>query len=153
MLAAPVVAFVRAGGPALLRPLAVAVVTATPEFPVKRVLKLTGHLGERLGADQRPDVVRGQGPVIVFRLLFNVQLVEVPIKELVHRRLGARAATIVHLGEEAGPDLLRLLHCLGPRRDRLGEVHPLAREGVETGVHADPQRPAGERLDLAALGA
>jgi hypothetical protein len=79
----------------------------------------------------------------------DLQHVEVAVEELVDRGLGTGAPLLVHLGQEAGADLLGLLGGLRPSWHDLGEVVPLLRDRVEARVHAHAVRPARQGLDLA----
>jgi hypothetical protein len=71
--------------------------------------------------------------------------VQVPVEELVHRRLGAGVAVLVDLGEQPGPGALGLT----PRGDGFLEVALLA--GVHPGVHTGAERAARQLLDPSAL--
>ena len=73
----------------------------------------------------------GKRLVVLARGALDAQQLEVPVKELVHRRAGA---LLVHLGEEPAPRLLGSLGCARAGRNDLGEVVPFLRHGVDAGV-------------------
>jgi len=85
------------------------------------------------------------------RGLLDVQDRHVAVEHLPDGRRGSRLALLVDLGEQSRSDLLGLGRRGRPRRNDLGEVVPLLRHRIESGVHAYPQRPAGECRDLPSL--
>ena len=148
---APGVACVVAGGAVLGEPAPAAVRPASAQLLVERVEDLAVDLADLNAAEQRLDVVLDEPAVAVQRGRLDVEHLQVPFEELANRRAGARVAPFVDLSEQAGTRLLRQLPRPRAGLDRLGEVVALARQRVDPGVHADPQRAAGALFDLAAL--
>jgi hypothetical protein len=93
-----------------------------------------------------PDVAGARG-------LLDVDDVEPAVEQLVDGRLSARAASLVNLVEQLDPNLLGILLRLTlglTRGDGLAELDALARQLVDTAVHGDAGRAAGQPRDVAA---
>ena len=148
---APGVALVLAGGPVLGEPAPAAVGPAGPQLLVERVQDLAVDVPDLNPAEQRLDVVLDEPPVAVQRRRLDVEHLQVPFEDLTHGGAGARVAALVDLGEQASTRLLGQLPRPRAGLDRLGEVVALARQRIDSGVHADPQRTSGALFDLAAL--
>jgi hypothetical protein len=67
------------------------------------------------------------------------ELLEIPLEQLVNRRVRARTSALRHFALHAVEHGLSLLPGTGACRDRLDEREPLLRERVLAGVHPYPQ--------------
>jgi len=74
-----------------------------------------------------------------------------PVKKLVDGRLRRRVAALIDLTQQAGTRLLSLARCIRPGRHYPNQVMTPLRQRVNTRVHADPERAAGEGVDGASL--
>jgi hypothetical protein len=103
---------------------AAAVVPARPELGVEGVQDLDTEPGQRLGPDQRLDVV------LVFRLVaadglgIHAEDLEVLSDQLVHRRSSLWVASLVDLVEQPYPCLFGQPRLLRTWRYHFGEVEP-----------------------------
>jgi hypothetical protein len=86
----------------------VTVHTAAPELGVERVERLAIEHAQRQRAEHRAHMDVGAADVRLPRGLLELDHREVPIKQLVDRRLRPRVALLVDLVEQARPDLLGL---------------------------------------------
>ena len=130
---------------------AVAVGAAPAEDRLVVVDRLAVELRQREVPEQRADVDADRLLVAVERGLLDVEQLQVAVHELVDRGLRARVALLVDLVDEPAADLLSLRGCLRAGGHGLDQVVPLAAQGVDAGVHTDPQGPARQLLDLAAF--
>ncbi|MDD7966557.1 hypothetical protein [Actinomycetospora lemnae] len=101
---AVLVADVFAVGPVLDVVSAVAVVSAAPEVGVEALDGLGPHSTDCGAPDGRPYVLLDLAHVADSSLAVDVDDLEPPVKEVVHRSLGARAAALVDLVEQPRPD-------------------------------------------------
>lgn len=101
-------------------------------------------------ANQREDVLPGEGAVRGERARLDLQQREVLVEQL--RDGGGRlwAALLVDLHREPPQRLLGLGFGLRPGRDDFPQVVPALSQRIDAGVHHDPQRAAGQHLDPAA---
>jgi hypothetical protein len=130
---------------------ATAVHAASPELGVEGVQGLTTDSVDLQLSEQRHDVVPDETLVALTRRGLDASDLQVALHQLSDGRRRPRLAARVDLGEQARPDLLSLRRGARAGGHRLGEVVPLAGDGVDAGVHADPQRPAGQLEDLTPL--
>jgi len=123
--------------------------TAPLKFGVVGVERLAVDASDGEIAEHWLDVFADQAFVPVAGCVLHPQHAHVALQELVHGCTGAGIALLVNFGEQLGPDLLGFLGRFRAGGDDLRQVVPLACDRVNAGVHADPERPAGERFDLA----
>ena len=130
---------------------AVAVVPAAAELGVERVQSLGPHSAGFRPPQKGSDVQLQVPAVGAVGGHADVQRLQVPVEQLIHRRTGARAALLVDGVEEPGSGGLCSRLLAGPGIDDLDEGVPLPRHRVLAAVYADAQRPAGQLVDRPAL--
>ena len=70
-----------------------------------------------------------------------------PVEQLVHRRLRARAATLINLVQQPRPHPLGVPGRRRSGRHRLDQVMPLLQHRINPRVDANPKRSTGQPLD------
>ena len=144
---APVVAFVGSRRSVVGQAIAAAAAhPALAELRVEAVEDLAVELPDLELSKGWPDVVLDVALVCAARRLLDVEHVEVPVHELVDRRLRSGVPSLVELGEELGADPLRLGRC----RCELDEVVSLARQRILAGVDTHAVHAARQFVDAAA---
>jgi hypothetical protein len=146
--AAALVSLVVDVGPVLDVRAAAAAGAARAELGVERVHRLAVDAADREGGRALRGCVGGSGAHSRCGCVLDLQHVEVAVEELVDRGVRPGAPLLVHLGQQAGTDLLGLLGGLRPGWHDLGEVVRLLRDRVEARVDAHAVRPARQGLDL-----
>ena len=132
---------------------AAAVITTAAELAVEPFDGLSLDSAGRKATKRRADVFLDLSYVPNTCLALDVDHVEPPVKEAVHRGFRAGVASLVDLIQEPSPDLLGFflgLAAARPGGHGLAEPELLAAELVDPGVDLHPSRPAREPSDGAA---
>src|SRR4051794_26688902 len=96
MWAAPRVALVLNVG-AMLQVRSVAVVAASTKFGIERIEGVRVERADLLPTNQRANMQPRQPPVVLHSVALDVEHLEVPVQQLVHRRAGPRVAALINL--------------------------------------------------------
>jgi hypothetical protein len=123
-----------------------AVLAAAQYLPVQSVQSLRCDGQQTHVSEVRADVPGGQQLIRLPGVLSAVQQRQMPIQQLVHRRIRAQASAALYPTQQPAARLLSLRPRRRTRPHRLGQIRRPTRHRIRTRVDRTHSDPVGNRL-------
>ncbi|GAB3552927.1 hypothetical protein GCM10027444_26090 [Actinopolyspora lacussalsi] len=119
-------------------PLTRAVIPTPPQLGVQRIQRVGVELADLDLPDERQHVQPRIAPIVRLRRRLTIEmLIQVPLQQLLDRRLRPRTPPLIHLVQQTSANAFGFGECLGTWGHDLDESMPLLGHRIKTGRDPD----------------